>query len=239
MQSVHLPSMGECLVGIDVSRAIGYVDDNNGRRSIKGHVPQKYMMRFEDIKDTVESHVQSDVPQDDAILLKEPGIYCFLLRCKMPKVEPFLEWVVETVSLREVRKLAWATEEKDNQIQAHQHKILKLNEEIDDLIKNRHVPHRRYFDNVLCFIKKNSREAHPYYVIRCQYRQLEKYKRCLKLRHPNMEIAGRCDDPNAIHRWSIFKSEVIEKPNYYKNHFSLTEEKQDLLETLLDVTILG
>ena len=49
---------------------------------------------------------------------------------------------------------------------------------------------------------------------RCQNRQLEKYKRCLKLRYPNMEEAGRCDDPNAIHRWNIFKSEVIEKPNY-------------------------
>ena len=32
-----------------------------------------------------------------------------------------------------------------------------------------------------------------------------------------MEEAGKCDDPNAIHRWNIFKSEVIEKPNYYKN----------------------
>ena len=31
-----------------------------------------------------------------------------------------------------------------------------------------------------------------------------------------MEQAGRCDDPNAVHRWNIFKSEVIEKPNYYK-----------------------
>ena len=52
-----------------------------------------------------------------------------------------------------------------------------------------------------------------------------------------MEEAGRWDDPNAIHRWSIFKGEVIEKPNYYKNYFSLTEEKQELLETILDVTI--
>ena len=63
-------------------------------------------------------------------------------------------------------------EEKDNQIQAleftndgHQHKILKLNEEIDDLIKSRNVARRGYFDNVLFFIKKNSKEAHPYYVI--------------------------------------------------------------------------
>ena len=51
--------------------------------------------------------------------------------------------------------------EKDNQIQALQHEILK-NKEIVDLIKNRHVPRRGYFDNVLCFIKKNSEEVHPY-----------------------------------------------------------------------------
>ena len=95
----------------------------------------------------------------------------------------------------------------DNQIQAleltnekHQQKILRLHEDIDGLIKNRFVARRGYFDNVLCFIKKNSGEVHPYYVIRCQYKQLEKYKKCLKLRYPNMEEVGRCDDPNAIYR---------------------------------------
>ena len=92
-----------------------------------------------------------------------------------------MEWVVETVLPREVRKLISAVEEKYNQIQvlelrneAHQQKLLRLNEEIDDLIKNRHVSRRRHFDNVLCFIAKISKETHPYYVIRCQYRQLEK-----------------------------------------------------------------
>ena len=80
-----------------MSRVIGYIDDNNGRRAIKRHVPQKYMMWFEDIKDIVKRHVQSDVPQDDAILLKELGLYCFLLRCKMPGAESFMEWAVETV----------------------------------------------------------------------------------------------------------------------------------------------
>ena len=116
VRSVHVPGMGECLVGIDVSRTIGYTDDNNSRRAIKRHVPQKYMMRFEDVKDTVERHVQSDMPQNDAILLKEPGIYCFLLRCRMSKAEPFMEWVVETVLPREVRKLASTIEEKDTKI---------------------------------------------------------------------------------------------------------------------------
>ena len=69
-----------------------------------------------------------------------------------------------------------AIEEKDNQIQSlettnevHQQKFLRLNEEIDDLI-NMHVARREYFDKVLCFIKKNSNEAHPYYVIQCQCR---------------------------------------------------------------------
>ena len=137
-----------------------------------------------------------------------------------------------------------AIEEKYNQIQAleftygkYQQIILRFNKKIDDPLKNRHVPRRGCFD-VLCFIKKNSREVHPYYVIRCQYSQLEKYKRCLRLRHPNMEEAGRCDDPNAIYRWNVFKTEVIEKTKCFKNHFSLTEEKLELLETLLDVTIL-
>ena len=106
-----------------------------------------------------------------------------------------------------------------------QQKILRLNKEIDGLIKNRHVPRLGYLDNVLCFIKKNSMETHPYYAILRQYRQLENFLKSLKLCYPNMEEAERCDDPNATHRWNIFNSEVIEKPNYYKNHFSLTEEK--------------
>ena len=177
-------------------------------------------------------------------MLKEPGLYCFLLRCKKPRAEPFIEWVVETVLPREIRKLASANEEKDNQIKSleftndkHQQKILRLNKEIDDLIANRHVARREYFDNVLCFIKKNSGEVHPYYVIRCQYKQLEKHKRWLKLRYPNIKVADKCNDPNAIHRWNRFKREVIKKPSYYKIHFRQTKEKQVLLETALDVTV--
>ena len=53
----------------------------------------------------------------------------------------------------------------DNQIhaleftnKAHQQKILRLNEEINDLIANRHVVHHGCFDNVLSFIKKKTAE---------------------------------------------------------------------------------
>ena len=90
---------------------------------------------------------------------------------------------------------------------------------------------------VLHFIKKNSKEGHPYYVSRCQYEQLEKHKQWLRLRYPSMVMADKYSDPNAIHRWNRFKREVIKRPNYYKNHFSLTKEKQELLETALDATI--
>ena len=34
-----------------------------------------------------------------------------------------------------------------------------------------------------------------------------------------MEEVGRCDDPDAIHRWNILKREEIEKPSYYKKTF--------------------
>ena len=78
VRSVHVPDLGECLVGIDVSRAIGYADDNNDRRAIKRHLRQKYMMQFEDVKDILERHVRPDLPQDNSIVLKEPGLYCFL-----------------------------------------------------------------------------------------------------------------------------------------------------------------
>ena len=118
-----------------------------------------------------------------------------------------------------------AIEEKDNQIEAlafskeeHQQQILRPNENINDLIANRCVAHRGCFDNVLCLIKRNIREVHPYYLIQCQYRQLEKHKRWLKLRYPNMEVADECDDPNAIYRWCRFKSEgdqetkLLQKP---------------------------
>ena len=50
-----------------------------------------------------------------------------------------------------------------------------------------------------------------------------------------MEEVSRCDVPNATHQWNILQGEMIKKSNYCKNHFSLTEEKQELLENVLDV----
>ena len=79
---------------------------------------------------------------------------------------------METVLPREVRKLASAIEEKnatiahrDNQIQAiefrneeHQQEILRLNEEINDLIANRHVARHGCFDNVCVLSKRTAKK---------------------------------------------------------------------------------
>ena len=58
----------------------------------------------------------------------------------------------------------------------HQQKILKLNEEIDDLIKNKYAARRGCFDNVLYFIKKNSKEVYPYYVFNVNIDSLKNIK---------------------------------------------------------------
>ena len=36
---------------------------------------------------------------------------------------------------------------------------------------------------------------------------------------------GESGDPNAVRWWYSFKEDVIRKPNYYKNYFSMTEEQ--------------
>ena len=141
-------------------------------------------MRLGHAKNILRREVNIDLPKEDTVLMKEPGLYCLLLRLKKPKTEPFMEWAVETVLTWEVWKLASVIEEKDasggqlealdftNEVerQAHQQEILRLNEEINDLISNRHIARHRCFDNMQCFIKKNIKEVHRYYVIRCQYR---------------------------------------------------------------------
>ena len=143
------------------------------------------------------------------------GIMYIIIKSKKQKVKALKKHILKDivprgfdVRIEEIQgKHQQTITGRDNQIKAlgfrneeHQKKTLRLNKEIDDLIANTHATRGGCFDNVLCFIKKNSKEVHPYYVIRCQYKELEKHKRWFKLRYANMEVADRCDDPNAIHR---------------------------------------
>ena len=126
----------------------------------------------------MRGEVDIDLPKEDTVLFKEAGLYCFLLRCKKP--EPFVEWVVETVLPREVRKLTSAIEEKDavialmnddlqvrdNQIQAIHYKNVVLQAQRDVYqaqlqrckdtithIRTHYVPHARDLgkDNIIIY----------------------------------------------------------------------------------------
>ena len=74
-------------------------------------------------------------------------------------------------------------------------------------------------------------------MICCQYRALENHKKWLQKQYPNMTEKGESDDPNAVHRWCSFKKDVLRKENYYKNHFSMTEEQDKLSETVFGIQI--
>ena len=120
------------------------------------------------------------------VLLKEAGVYCFLLRCNKVEAEPFMDWVVEIVLSREVRKLSQkleehhrrttqlqqAVEDRDNRIQAIEYENVGLQgeirskdqqieasqERIEDLIANCHVPRSGAIDIVLVVVEKNADE---------------------------------------------------------------------------------
>ena len=104
-------------------------------------------------------------------------------RSKKPKAVVLVKWLAKKGEEKMQEEHRLVITDRGTQIQAleftneeHQQEILRLNEEIDDLIANRHVARRGHFDNVSCFIKNNSEEAHPYYFIRCQHKQVEKHK---------------------------------------------------------------
>ena len=87
------------------------------------------------------------------------------VRSKKPKAVALEKWIVKKGVERIQEEDQLAIIDHNNQIKAldfkneeHQQYILRLNEEIDDLVANRNVAHRGCFDNVLCFIKKNSKE---------------------------------------------------------------------------------
>ena len=118
VRSVHLK---------DVYEAIGYGKEND-KKAIQSIVPGKYKLRFGDAKSSLKKREEMFPLHPDTVLLREPGLYCFLLRCKKPKAKPFMEWDLETVLPRKVRKLSWtieqkdaALQERDNQIQAIQY----------------------------------------------------------------------------------------------------------------------
>ena len=100
VQSVHVKGE-ECLVSRYVYMAIGY-EEESGKKAIQNLVPSKYKLRFGDVRPLLNQEEDIFPLQKDIILLKDPGFYCFFLRCKKTEAERFMEWSVETVLPGEV-----------------------------------------------------------------------------------------------------------------------------------------
>ena len=113
----------ECLISRDVYEAVGY-DEQSGVQAIQRIVPKKYRRRFGDLL------VKNDQLHHNTVLLKEAGLYCFLMRCKRPEAEPFMEWVCEEVLPREVRKLVAVVEEKQRAIDGRDMYIARLDDDL-------------------------------------------------------------------------------------------------------------
>ena len=194
----------QCLVSRDIYMAIGY-EEENGKKYIQNSVPSKYKLRFGDVKSSLNKGEDIFPLHKDTVLLKEPGLYCFLLRCKKPKAEPFMEWVVETVLPWEIRKFASAVEEKNatiallnDDLKNREHDNVDLQAQRDvykdqlqkcqDIIthlRTRYVDHAKDpgKDNMIIIVRKHTTPANdkfhdlPYYVARIQ-----RSKRYVKLR---------------------------------------------------------
>ena len=162
-----------------------------------------------------------------------------------------MEWAVETVLPRQLRKLASAIEEKDNQIQAIQYENVALQAQRDvyqaqlqrcqDTIINlttRYVDHARDpgKGNIIIVVQKHTRSANdkfhdlPYYVARIQW-----HKRYVKLRwsdrhFPEHEVIVEIDNPNSIHAFNRFEEEGHAKRKY--NHFRLIDLTQEELNVM-------
>ena len=110
--SVYVQDVGQCLVSKDVYEAIGYQEED-GAKAVQRLVLEKYKIRLGDAQVGLQGVDNSVLTQPNTLLLKKTGLYCFLSRCKTDEAQLFMEWVVETVLPREVRKLASTIEKKD------------------------------------------------------------------------------------------------------------------------------
>ena len=147
-----------------------------------------------------------------------------------------------------------AIEARDTRIQAIEYENVGLQGEIrnarrtiTDLIANCHVPRSGTIDTVLVIVEKNVDEDtkehkraknFDKYMLRCQKKQVDGRLSVLRAKNPNMVVLEpRCDDGNAIHVWNRFKQRVLTKKNYFRNHFRLSPDAEELFEDMFGVLV--
>ena len=135
------------------------------------------------------------------IFLSVYGVMYVIIKSRKPKGKGLREWIMRNIIPivlndkikgikgqydNEIKELKYQQEASVDHLTQHIEAIQLESEEQQEgntntqqrfVTANRHVARRGCFDKVLCFIKRNSKGFHPYYVIRCQYTQREKHKR--------------------------------------------------------------
>ena len=76
-------------MGIDLSKALGYNDNDDSRRVVWTYVLGKYKMRLGDAQSILGREVDADtVLKEDMVLLKEPDLTLFNFLHQPPTNEP-------------------------------------------------------------------------------------------------------------------------------------------------------
>ena len=83
IRAVHVNGE-ECLVSRDVYKATGYQEEN-GKKAIQNLVPNKCMLRFGDVKPSLNTNKVEICLHRDTVLLTGNDLKLFLMRCRKPK----------------------------------------------------------------------------------------------------------------------------------------------------------
>jgi prophage antirepressor-like protein len=245
VRSVHVKNVGVCLVSSDVYRAVGY-NRKAGIKAINRNVPEKHKMRYQDVKADLQTVPgsgdgleKSRFPLPDAVLLKEPGLYCFLLRCGREEAEPFMEWAVETVLPREVRKLSKQLSDQQQSIEKQdlalalinndltmlEQENLKLQDQVE-VLRHQSVPCLADVkkNNGLAVIQKNNGDEFPYMTICGQQGYVTQKIQNKLTDYPNGQLVILAETPNAIvhYNWLRERGCVVANPDSVR-HFRLGE----------------
>ena len=229
VRSVYVRGVGQCLVSRDVYEAVGY-DMENGKKAIQNLVPEKYKLRYGDVEFTLNQREEIFPLHRDTVLLKEAGLYCFLLRCKRIEAELFMTWVVETVLPREVRRLAVALDEKDSALALLNDDLVAL--EQDKLhrierLERRVVPYLANVskDNGMVVIQKNNGDEYPYLAICGQQGYVAQKIQNKLTDYPNAQTVVLAEAPNAIvhYNWLRERGCIVANPERVR-HFKLGKD---------------
>ena len=205
------------------------------------------------------------------IYINEEGMYELLFSSQQPKAKEFrkhccnlmfphvqqqLTNKMEEDHQQAIKEKDLALAQRDNQIQPIQHenvalqaqrdvyqaKLRRCQDQIRDLIINRHVPRGNDpgKDNIVMIIEKNTTPEefyeYPYYITRIQPQFTATKKRWFRAQYPHhRSIIGELDDANNIHAFNRFEEE--EHVERFQCHFRLVNLARDALYALATPTI--